>query len=76
MPMYIAHINAHQLGIYILYAVDEPTGSKDNDYDYWLPFLDASVKRKASETDGENVYTEKYAPFELSPSILLLFHRT
>uniref|UniRef100_A0A0E0EPB7 peptidylprolyl isomerase n=1 Tax=Oryza meridionalis TaxID=40149 RepID=A0A0E0EPB7_9ORYZ len=39
--------------------VDEPTGSKDNDYDYWLPFLDASVKRKASETDGENVYTEK-----------------
>uniref|UniRef100_A0A0E0LY65 peptidylprolyl isomerase n=1 Tax=Oryza punctata TaxID=4537 RepID=A0A0E0LY65_ORYPU len=39
--------------------VDKPTGSKDNDYDCWLPFLDASVKKKASETDGENVYTQK-----------------
>ncbi|KAF0921291.1 hypothetical protein E2562_003095 [Oryza meyeriana var. granulata] len=40
-------------------VLDKPTGSKAECYNGELPHLDASVKRKAADTDGENVQTEK-----------------
>lgn len=57
--MHNTHINAHQLGIFILCAVV-------------LPLLDSSVKRKAAEIDGEKVQIEKYVPFDKSCISLLV----